>query len=251
MAPRALSTRRREHASVNGFGGAAGASGTRDAHPIEGPLLPDTLRRPVAVVSMLAAVAVVAVAFIVANDTGPGSFDRAVRPPGGVSATESRWALAIDSAGEPMGLMALVALLVGASLVLRRRRVAVLVVLGTGLTISATTALKPLVGRTIHDIYLSYPSGHTASATALGMAAAWLAVHRLGRVTALALLYGAAAVVGAAAAWAQSVLVAHYPSDTVGGWCTALAVLPTTAWLMDLAALRWSGRQRSGPLPDP
>jgi undecaprenyl-diphosphatase len=145
-----------------------------------------------------------------------------------------------------MGLLVLVALLVGVSLVLRRRRVAVLVVLGTGLTISVTTALKPLVGRTIHDVYLSYPSGHTASATAVGMAAALLLAHRLSRGAALALLYGVAAVVGATAAWAQSILVAHYPSDTVGGWCTALAVLPTTAWLVDLAALRWSARQGSG-----
>ena len=141
-----------------------------------------------------------------------------------------------------MGLAVLVALLVGVALLLRRPRVAVLVVLGTGLTISVTSALKPLVGRTIHDIYLSYPSGHTASATAVAMCAVLLVWQRLSRAAALALLYGTAFVVGAAAAWAQSSLVAHYPSDTVGGWCTALAVVPATALLIDYAAVRWSIR---------
>lgn len=207
------------------------------------PIVPDALRRPVAIVAVLATLVVVTLGLTVAGDSAPASFDRAVRQELEISTTvESSWALAVDFAGEPVGLAVLVALVVGVSLILRRPRVAVLVVLGTGLTISVTSALKPLVGRTIHDIYLSYPSGHTASATAVAMSAVLLVWQRLSRAAALALLYGVAFVVGAAAAWAQSSLVAHYPSDTVGGWCTALAVVPATALLIDYAAARWSIR---------
>ena len=207
------------------------------------PIVPHALRRPVAIVAILATLVVVTLALTVAGDSAPASFDRALQQELEISTpAESRWALAVDFAGEPVGLAVLVALLVGVALLLRRPRVAVLVVLGTGLTISVTSALKPLVGRTIHDIYLSYPSGHTASATAVAMSAVMLVWHRLSRGAALALLYGVAFVVGAAAAWAQSTLVAHYPSDTVGGWCTALAVVPATALLIDYAVVRWSIR---------
>jgi undecaprenyl-diphosphatase len=42
--------------------------------------------------------------------------------------------------------------------------------------------------------------------------------------------------------WAQVTLGAHYPTDALGGWCTALAVVPATAWLVDRTADRWSDR---------
>jgi undecaprenyl-diphosphatase len=38
--------------------------------------------------------------------------------------------------------------------------------------------------------------------------------------------------------WAQVALGAHYPTDVLGGWCTALAVVPATAWLVDRIADR-------------
>jgi undecaprenyl-diphosphatase len=38
------------------------------------------------------------------------------------------------------------------------------------------------------------------------------------------------------------VLGAHYPTDVLGGWCTALAVIPVTAWLVDRLADRVADR---------
>ncbi len=33
--------------------------------------------------------------------------------------------------------------------------------------------------------------------------------------------------------WAEVALGAHYPTDVLGGWCTALAVTPATALVVD------------------
>jgi membrane-associated phospholipid phosphatase len=133
-------------------------------------------------------------------------------------------------------------------LLLRRPRAAVLVVAGVGTTVGATTLIKHLVGRTIHGPgNLSYPSGHTAFATALALMAALLATRRLGlgRTAGTSFVLGSALVAGAAMGWAQVGLGAHYPTDVLGGWCTALAVIPATAWLVDRIADRMtdSGRR--------
>jgi membrane-associated phospholipid phosphatase len=195
------------------------------------------MRRALTVLAVPAALAVVVLGVLFAGEHTGAAVDRALAP-WLASSTAANWSLAeaIDFAGEPAGLAVLVAVLAGTAWLLGRRRVAALVVLGTGLSITATSAIKPLAGRTIHEVYLSYPSGHTASATALAMIAVMLCWHRLGPVTAFALLLLAALVAGAAAAWAQAGLVAHYPTDTLGGWCTALAVVPATARLIDRTA---------------
>jgi membrane-associated phospholipid phosphatase len=41
-------------------------------------------------------------------------------------------------------------------------------------------------------------------------------------------------------AWAQVLLNAHYPTDTLGGFCAALAVVPLVAWTIDRVADRKS-----------
>jgi membrane-associated phospholipid phosphatase len=212
------------------------------------PILLPALRRPVAVVAMVAALVVVALGVIYGGTSSGGTFDRWLQPwLDRSTAALHPLALSIDFCGEPVGLAVLVVALTGVSLWLRRPRMAVLVLVGTGLSITATTVIKQFAGRTIHETFLSYPSGHTASATAMAMAAVMLGWHRLRPVAAFALLMGVALVVGAAAAWAQAGLVAHYPTDTIGGWCTALAVVPATAWLIDRIAAGWKARQRPPP----
>ena len=88
------------------------------------------------------------------------------------------------------------------------------------------------------DDNLAFPSGHTAFLTAFALALALLAAGRfgLGPTSGTALALAAASAAGALMGWAQVATGAHYPTDTVGGCCTALAVVPAAAWVIDRAA---------------
>ncbi|MCX4821520.1 phosphatase PAP2 family protein [Streptomyces sp. NBC_01142] len=204
-------------------------------------VLPPSLRSWLGLIAALAALVVVVLGVLSAGHSEPGSVDVWIQP--AVDGVRSPWrniALATDFWGEPAGAAALVVAAVTGCLLLRRPRAAVLVVAGAGLTVGTTTLLKPLVGRTIHGGYLSYPSGHTAFFTALALVVALLATGRLslGRTARTSVVLAAALVAGAAMGWAQVALGAHYPTDVLGGWCTALAVTPATAWLVDRIADR-------------
>ncbi|MFF7788144.1 phosphatase PAP2 family protein [Streptomyces sp. NPDC007991] len=204
-------------------------------------VLPCVLRVWLGVIAALAAVVVVVLGVLYAGHSEPGRVDRwVVRPTADSVGPPWRYlALATDFLGEPGGAAALVVALVTACLLLRRPRAAVLVVAGAGVSVATATSLKHVVGRTIHgDGNLSYPSGHTAFLTALALVVALFATGRLGlRGTAgTSLVLAAALLAGAAMGWAQVALGAHYPTDVLGGWCTALAVVPATAWLVDRVA---------------
>ncbi|MFH8386666.1 phosphatase PAP2 family protein [Kitasatospora sp. NPDC018058] len=197
-------------------------------------------------IATFAALVVVVLGIRYADEGEPGRVD--ARIGAAVYGVGSPWrsvALAMDSLGEPVGASALVVPIVTGCLLLRRPRAAVFVVAGVGMAVGTATLLKHLAGRTIHGGNLSYPSGHTAFFTAFALVVAMLATRRRGRDgpglggpagTLLAL--AAALVAGAVMGWAQVALGAHYPTDVLGGWCTALAVVPATAWLVDRAADR-------------
>ncbi|MFF8027645.1 phosphatase PAP2 family protein [Streptomyces sp. NPDC007896] len=205
-------------------------------------VLPPSLRVWLGPIAALAALVVVVLGVLYAGHSEPGMVDARIWAPTADSARPP-WryvALAMDFLGEPAGSVMLVVAAVTGCLLLRRPRAAVLVVAGVGMTVATTTLLKSLVGRTIHGDNLSYPSGHTAFATALALMAALLATGRLGlgRTAGTSLVLATALVAGAVMGWAQVVLGAHYPTDVLGGWCTALAVIPATAWLVDRMADR-------------
>ncbi|WP_433549618.1 phosphatase PAP2 family protein [Streptomyces sp. CA-294286] len=208
-------------------------------------VLPPPLRTPLLLIAFLAALIVVALGLRYAGHTRPGRVDEWVRS--AVDGVRPPWrqaVLATDFLGEPVGAAALVVAAVTGCLLLRRPRAAVLVLLGPALAVVATRSLKPLVGRTIHDVHLSYPSGHTAFLTAFAFALALLAAGRTGIRTATGtlLVLASAVVAGAAMGWAQVALAAHYPTDVLGGWGTALAVTPACAWLIDRIADRIAHR---------
>ncbi|MEV7735906.1 phosphatase PAP2 family protein [Streptomyces sp. NPDC088921] len=206
-------------------------------------VLPPSLRARLGFVAALAALVVVVIAVMYAGHSQSGRVDSwlikptedSVRPPW------RRVALTLDFLGEPAGSAMVVAVAVAGCLLLRRPRAAVLMVAGAGLAVGTATLLKHVVGRTIHGPgNLSYPSGHTAFLTALAFVAALLATERLGlgRTAGTSLVLVAALVAGTAMGWAEVALGAHYPTDALGGWCTALAVVPATAWVIDRVADR-------------
>ncbi|MFB6674377.1 phosphatase PAP2 family protein [Streptomyces sp. NPDC056390] len=210
-------------------------------------MLPPSLRVRLGLIGGLAALVVLVLGVVYAGDGQPGRVDgRVWSALEGVGPLWRRVALTMDFLGDPAGsAMLVVAVVTGCLLLLRSPRAAVLVVAGVALTVGTTTLLKHVVGRTIHgDDNLAYPSGHTAFATALALVVALLATGRLGLggTAGTSLVLGAALVAGAAMGWAQVVLGSHYPTDALGGWCTALVVIPATAWLVDRTADRLSER---------
>ncbi|MFJ2054928.1 phosphatase PAP2 family protein [Streptomyces sp. NPDC087908] len=224
------------------------AEGDRPAPAV----LPPPIRSVLLPLATAAALLVLVLGLRYAGAGLPGRLDaRLLAAVEGTGARTRHLAVAVDFLGEPLGAATLIAAVVAGCLLLRRPRAAVLVVAGVGAAVLATRVLKHLVGRTIHgDGNLSYPSGHTAFLTALALVAVLLAVgrSRLGRAAGTSLVLLAALLAGAVMGWAQVVLSAHYPTDALGGWFTALAVVPVTAWTVDRVADS-ARRGRSGRPP--
>lgn len=210
-------------------------------------VLPPPLRAWLGMIAALATLTVVSLGVLYAGHSRPGMLDAWLQPAvDGVPPLWRQTALATDFLGEPAGAAILVVAAVTGCLLLRRPRAAVFVVASAGLTVATTTLIKPLAGRTIHGAHLSYPSGHTAFLTAFALTVALLAAGRLGlgRKPGALLVLAAGLVAGATMGWAQVALGAHYPIDAIGGWCTALAVVPATGWLVDRVADTGRGQRR-------
>jgi membrane-associated phospholipid phosphatase len=209
--------------------------GERLARPAVAP----ALRRSAAILAVLGTLLVAVPAVVYADGTEPGRLDRWIQSVVENTPSAARTAtLTVDWTGGLVGRPLVVLAVVALCLIAGRRRLAATAMVGSILTSVLATILKDVVGRRIHDDFLAYPSGHTAAATAIGVVLGLLLADllRVGRVLGASMVLGPAVVGGAVMAWAQIDLTAHYPTDTIGGFGSALLVIPATALLVDKLA---------------
>jgi undecaprenyl-diphosphatase len=202
-------------------------------------VLPAGLRRPAAAVSLLAVSVLGTFAVRYAGHDAPSHVDAHLDAAAGSLAAAQRWLSRATLFGSPPFVVLVAVALAVVCVLLHRRLLALLAVLGPGLTGVTTTLLKPVVGRTI-DGGLAYPSGHTAGATAVGLVVSLLAVNlmRVERVTAALLIAAGTLLAGGGVGLAMVVTGVHYPTDAVGGFCTGVAVVLGTALFVERIAER-------------
>lgn len=213
-------------------------------------LLPPGVRGPATVAAALCALGLAVLALRYAGDDDSGRLDdRLSAAVDAVPAGRGGLARVVVAVGDPLPVIVIAFAMAIACAALGSRRLALLAVLAPGLTGVATTLLKPVIGRTFVDAgSFALPSGHTGAAAALGLVAAFVLADRcrLRPATTAALLAAGAAVPGAGMALALTVLDIHYPTDTVAGLCTAVAVAVGTALAVDRAGSpRTTGPRRS------
>lgn len=200
----------------------------------EPPLLHPSLRRRTA-----AAVLVVATVFaVLAGRYAGGSsarwFDARTESLVEDITPRTRWIVTLIEVGSPPVVIASAALAALVSLWFGFRRLALLAVVGPGLTGALATLSQPLVGRTVDGDW-AYPSGHAAGATSLALVAAFalVALLRPDPPWAATLIAGIGVLAGAA----MTVLVVagdwHYTTDAVGGFLVAFASVLCCALLID------------------
>ncbi|MGB6161010.1 MAG: phosphatase PAP2 family protein [Pseudonocardiaceae bacterium] len=216
------------------------------------PLLTQRVRRPAVVVMVLTIIVLAMLAIRYADQDMPGHLDRSVdalvrqhlRPDQPIA-----WALV--SLGNPAHATMLIAAVAGAAAVARRWSGVLLTIVSSVIAITITELiLKPIVGR-LRFGHLSFPSGHTTVVTTIAFATAILiGGARWPRSIAVRIAASLAPV--AVAAGVAISLVAqdiHYATDTVAGYCVALATVLAVALFLDYLGPRcapaWSpsGRQ--------
>jgi membrane-associated phospholipid phosphatase len=206
--------------------------------------LPRTLRRPAVFAMMLAGLLFAVLAAHYRGDAEPGRLDvRAEHLVDHFPADTDPPLRGLVRLGDPLPVLATAAFLAVVALLLGRRRLAVLAVLGPGVTGVATTLLKPVVGRLLKGDF-AYPSGHAGAATALGIVAALLVVSvvPLGRLGQVLVVGAGALLAGGLMAVGLTMRDWHYPTDTVGGFCLATVVVLGLALLLDRFADRVADR---------
>ncbi len=200
------------------------------------------MRRPAVLVIALAIMVITVFGMRYADQGMPGHLDRSLD-------ALIRTALhrdqpitrALVSLGDPVQAAILVVAVAGAAAAARRWSGVLLTFVGTVTAVGITDLiLKPLIGRLSYG-HLSFPSGHTTVVAAVAFATAILiGGARWPRSVTLRLVAGLAAV--AVAAGVAISLVAqrvHYATDTVAGYCVALATVLAVALCVDFFGSRF------------
>lgn len=222
-----------------------------DARPSPSVLGP--LRRPAPFVAAVALLIAAVLGVRYAGDPVAGRVDRnAEALVDALTGPHWRWFGLVVQFGSPVSVVFWAVVLAGLALLLRRRRHAVLAVVGPGLTGIVTTLFKPLVGRTIgDDPAFAYPSGHTGGATSTALVIALLLVGlaTTRRAVAIAVVASAALLAGGAVGTGMVTLGSHYPTDTVGGFCLAVAIGLGSGLVIDHLADRRTATHAPDPTP--
>lgn len=152
---------------------------------------------------------------------------------------ESAVALAVNTGFGTVGAV-VVTLVVAAAVgvMVRSWRAGIVVVVLVGVPWACVEAIKWIVHRPRPDMAsltsvlvdvpnsTSFPSGHTAFATALGCAVVWILVMRGHRRGAVVAATAVAVVIALVTAWSRMYLGVHQPTD-VG---TSLLFIPVASW---------------------
>jgi membrane-associated phospholipid phosphatase len=212
--------------------------------------LPRGIRAPLAAAGLLGAVVAVTMGVMFAGQATGSGPDSLVAAALDLRKTDSSAAYAVSwivqTLFDPIPAVVLILLLASACLLCGQRRLAALAVAGPAAADAIVIFMKHVVGRTIHDGSLTFPSTHTAHSSAFAMVTGLLAaaVLNLEARAAAALVLGAAAVTALAMGWALVAGNVHYATDTLAGFCVAIAVVPAAAWCTDLVGSKISAARR-------
>jgi membrane-associated phospholipid phosphatase len=205
------------------------------------PALDPSLRRITLALAALSVIVVAVLGARYANEDAMSHLDRRLdNALDHIPAGRGGLAMVVISFGGPATIAFLTAVLTVVCVAAGRRRLALVAIVGTLLTGAATTLIKPIVGRTFVNGGLAFPSGHTGGTTAVALVTMLLLVSLLR----LRPPWNAVAVIGGTLAAGVTMAVSltvgffHYATDTIGGFCTAVAVVTAVAWLVDLFAER-------------
>ncbi|MFN2478453.1 MAG: phosphatase PAP2 family protein [Pseudonocardiaceae bacterium] len=213
----------------------------RDAN-VYRPLLGERVRGPAMLVIGLAITVIAVLGVRYADQDMPGHLDRSIDALVRNALHPDRpITKALVSLGNPAQAAVLVAAVAGAAAVARRWAGVLLTIVGTVTAVAITDLiLKPLIGRLSYG-HLSFPSGHTTAVAAIAFATAILiSGARWPRSMTLRLVAGLAAVVVAVGVAISLVaLRVHYATDTVAGYCVALATVLAVALCLDFFGPRF------------
>jgi len=216
------------------------------------PALPREIQPPLAIAGLLGVVLAVTLGMVFAGQaTGTRLDDQlavALELPQAFPRVYTV-SLIVQTLADPIPAAVLMVLLAAICWRFGRRRLAVLAVLGPAAADIVVMVMKRLVGRTIHQGNLSYPSTHTTQSAAFAMVIALLVISlvNLRAGAAAAVLLGSAAVGSVVMGWALVGGSVHYATDSLGGFCMAVAVVPLAAWCTDLAGDRIAAARLVGP----
>jgi undecaprenyl-diphosphatase len=207
----------------------------------EARLLPPPIRRPALAVLVLCA-ALVTVLGVRYHDGQAGRLDARIYSELSDVTGAYRHVLSGLASTVPV-LVTGLAVVLGAVCAARRRwRAAALAIAAPGLTTLVVESVKHVVDRTMRGA-LAYPSGHTAGATSILVVAGILVLSRFrGRVVVKATALFLVALAGAGVVGLIMVAIhAHYATDTVAGFGTAVAVTLGVAFALDAVPRRAGG----------